>query len=65
MRRWADVLKQLQMPSGIVRSLSHPTVMRNRLEQYVQDLIAMYEKIKDLDDFDEQMIRKMIYFILK
>uniref|UniRef100_A0A1I8EZT9 Uncharacterized protein n=2 Tax=Wuchereria bancrofti TaxID=6293 RepID=A0A1I8EZT9_WUCBA len=59
-RRWASLLKQLQTPSGIVRSLSHHSVIRNRLEQYVQDLIATYEKIKDSEDFDEQIIHLLL-----
>ncbi|VDO30667.1 unnamed protein product [Onchocerca flexuosa] len=64
-RRWADVLKQLQTPSGIMRPQFYCAVMRNHLEKYVQDLIATYEKIKDSDDFDDQMICEIIYFILK
>ncbi|EFO22597.2 hypothetical protein LOAG_05888 [Loa loa] len=59
-RRWAGVLKHLQTPSGIMRSLFDRNVMQNRLEQYVQDLAATYEKIKDSDDFDEQIIHVLL-----
>ncbi|KAK6104137.1 hypothetical protein QQG55_15145 [Brugia pahangi] len=59
-RRWTSLLKQLQTPSGIVRSLSQHSVMRNRLEEYVQDLIATYEKIRDSEDFDEQIIQLLL-----
>uniref|UniRef100_A0A915Q0I8 Uncharacterized protein n=1 Tax=Setaria digitata TaxID=48799 RepID=A0A915Q0I8_9BILA len=59
-RRWAKVLKQLQTPSSIVRSLSHLIIVRNRLEKYVQDLAAAYETIKDSNDLDEQMIHVLL-----
>ncbi|VDK61226.1 unnamed protein product [Onchocerca ochengi] len=59
-RRWADVLKQLQTPSGLMRPQFYCTVMRNHLEKYVQDLVAAYEKIKDSEDFDDQMIRVLL-----
>lgn len=64
MHRWADVLRHLERTSGIVRSLSHYTTMRNRLEQYVQDLIATYEKIKNLNDFDEQTICEILFVFI-
>ncbi|MCP9261840.1 hypothetical protein DINM_005159 [Dirofilaria immitis] len=59
-RRWADVLKQLQTPTGIMRSLSYCTIVRNHLEKYVRDLISAYEKINDSDDLNEQMIRNLL-----
>ncbi|KAM3719256.1 Acetyl-coenzyme A synthetase [Dirofilaria immitis] len=59
-RRWADVLKQLQTPTGIMRSLSYCTIVRNHLEKYVRDLISAYEKINDSDDLNEQMIHVLL-----
>ncbi|CAG9536849.1 unnamed protein product [Cercopithifilaria johnstoni] len=59
-RRWGDVLKQLQTPSGVVRPLCYRTFVQNRVEQYVRDLVTTYEKIKDSDDFDEQIIHALL-----
>uniref|UniRef100_A0A0R3RTX7 Helicase domino n=1 Tax=Elaeophora elaphi TaxID=1147741 RepID=A0A0R3RTX7_9BILA len=59
-RRWADVLKQLQMPPGVVRPLCYRTFLQNRVEQYVRDLVTMYEKIKDSNDFNEQTIHILL-----
>ncbi|KAL3994659.1 hypothetical protein ACH3XW_22615 [Acanthocheilonema viteae] len=59
-RRWADVLKQLQTPSGIVRTSCYRTFMQKKVEQYARDLIAMYEEIKGSDNFDEQVIHVLL-----
>ncbi|VDK67399.1 unnamed protein product [Litomosoides sigmodontis] len=59
-RRWAEVLKQMQTPLGIMRPLCYRAFVRNRVEQYVQELVAAYEKIKDSDDFDEQIIHILL-----